>query len=249
MVFFEGYRPRDSLGRFFICGIVCFKAGPIAQFCMELVTLYEYFCREDKTDMIRAVLFDFGGVVAEEGFQAGLYAIAEHFGLDSEDFFQAATEAVYRSGYVTGTGTEADFWELVRAGSGIVASDEELRREILCRFIPRPGMLEIVRVLRRQGCIAAILSDQSDWLDRLDREHHFFHEFDRVFNSYHLGKTKRDPTIFDDTVNALRVAAQQTLFVDDNPDHIDRAAGKGLLTHLYKNRATLEKDLKRYSLF
>ena len=182
------------------------------------------------------------------GFQAGLYAIAEHFGLDGEGFFQAATEAVYRSGYVTGTGTETDFWELVRAGSGIVASDEELRQEILCRFIPRPWMLEIVRAVRRQGCIAAILSDQSDWLDRLDRVHHFSHEFDRVFNSYHLGKTKRDPTIFDDTVNGLRVAAQQTLFVDDNPDHIERAAAKGLNTLQYRNRATFEKEMQRYSL-
>lgn len=208
----------------------------------------EHCYREDETDMIRAVLFDFGGVVAEEGFQAGLYAIAEHFGLDGDVFFQAATEAVYRSGYVTGTGKEADFWELVRAGSGIVASDEELRREILGRFIPRPRMLEIVRAVRRQGRIAAILSDQSDWLDRLDREHHFFHEFDLVFNSYHLGKTKRDPTIFDDTVNAMGVAAQQTLFVDDNPDHIERAAARGLKTHLYENRTTFEKEMQRYSL-
>jgi putative hydrolase of the HAD superfamily len=109
-------------------------------------------------------------------------------------------------------------------------------------------MLEIVQAVRRHGCIAAILSDQSDWLDRLDRKHHFFHEFDLVFNSYHLGKTKRDPTIFDDTVNAMRVAAQQTLFVDDNPAHIKRAAAKGLKTHLYKNGTSFEKEMKRYSL-
>ncbi len=197
---------------------------------------------------VKAVVLDFGGVLADEGFRDGLAVIALRFGLDREDFFQMATEAVYSSGYIAGAGKEADFWELVRAESGIVAPDDELRREILSRFVPRPRMLEIVRAVRRQGCIAAILSDQSDWLDRLDREHHFFHEFDRVFNSYHLGKTKRDPTIFDDTVNALRVAAQEILFVDDNPDHIKRAAAKGLQTHLYKNRTTFEKEMKRYSL-
>ena len=197
---------------------------------------------------VKAVVLDFGGVLADEGFRDGLAVIASRFGLDREDFFQMATEAVYSSGYITGAGKEADFWELVRAESGVVASDEELRREILSRFVPRPRMLEIVRAVRRQGCIAAILSDQSDWLDRLDREHHFFHEFDRVFNSYHLGKTKRDPTIFDDTVNALRVAAQETLFVDDNPGHIKRATTRGLQTYLYKNRATFEKEMKRFSL-
>ena len=51
---------------------------------------------------ICAVLFDFGGVIAEEGFQQGLYAIAQKFGLDQKRFFQLANDAVYNSGYVTG---------------------------------------------------------------------------------------------------------------------------------------------------
>jgi putative hydrolase of the HAD superfamily len=204
--------------------------------------------RESGDDMIRAVLFDFGGVVAEEGFQAGLYYIGAHFGLDCKVFFQAATEAVYRSGYVTGTGKEADFWDQVRAGSGIVAADEELRSEILSRFIPRPRMLKIARAVRRQGCVAALLSDQSDWLDRLDREHHFFHEFDRVFNSYHLGKTKRDASVFDDTVRTLGVEASQTLLVDDNPGHIERAVGRGLAVHLFVSVDRLQEELKRLAV-
>jgi len=197
---------------------------------------------------VKAVVLDFGGVFAEEGFRDGLAVIASRFGLDREDFFQAATEAVYSSGYVTGTGKEADFWELVRVGSGIVASDEELRREILSRFIPRPRILEIVRAVRRHGSVAAILSDQSDWLDRLDREHHFFHEFDRVFNSYHLGKTKRDASVFDDTVRALGVEASQALFVDDNPGHVRRAVSRGLAGHLFISVSRLKAELKRLAV-
>ena len=83
---------------------------------------------------IRAVLFDFGGVIAEEGFREGLYAIAERFGLDRKLFFQLANEAVYNSGYVTGTGTEKDFWNMVRNHSGIVADDKDLRQEILSKI-------------------------------------------------------------------------------------------------------------------
>jgi len=55
---------------------------------------------------IHAVLLDFGGVLAEEGFQQGLYAIAEKFGLDRKRFFQLANEAVYNTGYVTGAASE-----------------------------------------------------------------------------------------------------------------------------------------------
>ena len=197
---------------------------------------------------IQAVLLDFGGVIAEEGFQQGLYAIAELFGLDKKRFFQIANEAVYNSGYVTGRGSENDYWNEVRAHTGIIASDEELRQEILCRFIPRDWMLESVRKIRQQGVVTAILSDQSDWLDQLEARFHFFQYFDAVFNSFHLGKTKRDPTLFSETVQTLHVNAGDALFVDDNIGHIDRAAAAGLQTHHFEDRDDFVKKLKMLGL-
>ena len=197
---------------------------------------------------IRAVLLDFGGVIAEEGFQQGLYAIAGRFGLNRKRFFQLATEAVYHSGYVTGTGSEKDYWDEVREHSGIMATDDELRQEILSRFIPREWMLETIRSLRGQGVLTAILSDQSDWLDQLEARYHFFQYFDAVFNSFHLGKTKRDPTIFAETLQALKAHAGATLFVDDNIGHIDRAAAAGLQTHHFEGRDGFMKKLKELGL-
>ena len=194
---------------------------------------------------VRAVVFDFGGVIAEEGFRAGLHVIANRFGLDPGTFYQAANEAVYGTGYVTGTGSEAEFWQQLRTEFGLTAPDRELRREVLNRFVPRPWMLAIVRTIRKRGLIAALLSDQSDWLDLLDGEYHFFAEFDHVFNSYHLGKTKRDASIFDDTVRALNVPASQVLFIDDTPGHVKRAAGRGLQTHLFTTADELRAVLVR----
>jgi len=198
--------------------------------------------------MIHWVLLDFGGVIAEEGFKQGLYAIAGKFGLDRKRFFQLANDAVYKSGYVTGTGSENDFWNEVRIHSGIIATDDELRQEILTRFIPRDWMLEIIRSLRQQGKVTAILSDQTDWLDQLDARYHFFQYFDAVFNSFHLGKTKRDSTIFADTLSALRASGKETLFVDDNIGHIDRAAAAGLQTHHFIDRGSFMKKLKEFGL-
>ncbi len=197
---------------------------------------------------IKAALFDFGGVIAEEGFQQGLYAIAKKFCLDRKRFFQLANEAVYNSGYVTGKGSEKEYWDEVRQHSGIMASDDELRREILSRFIPRDWMLETVKSLKQQGLITAILSDQSDWLDLLDSQYHFFQDFDAVFNSFHLGKTKRDPAIFVETLQSLKVTAGETLFVDDNIGHIDRAIAAGLQAHHFAGRDGYMKKLKELGL-
>jgi len=197
---------------------------------------------------IQAILLDFGGVIAEEGFQQGLYAIAGKFGLDPKRFFQLANEAVYNSGYVAGTGSEKDYWNEVRRHSGITAPDEELRQEILSRFIPRDWMLEAVRSMQQHGLVTAILSDQSDWLDQLDERYHLFQYFDAVFNSYHLGKTKRDPSIFADTVQALKADAGEVLFVDDNIGHVDRAAAAGLQTHHYTGRQGFMEKIRELGL-
>ena len=105
-------------------------------------------------------------------------------------------------------------------------------------------MLETVKSLKQQGILTAILSDQSDWLDQLEAQYHFFQHFDAVFNSYHLGKTKRDPHVFIETVQMLKVEAGEALFVDDNIGHVDRAAAAGLQVHHFDGREGFLKKLK-----
>jgi putative hydrolase of the HAD superfamily len=179
---------------------------------------------------IKAVLFDYGGVLAEEGFRDGLYAIARSQGLDSAEVHRAGMEAVYDTGYVLGRGSEADFWREMRQRTGIVGDDTTLSQEILDRFVLRPCMLAAVRVLKQRGITVAILSDQTDWLEWLDRRDGFSAAFDHIFNSYRLGKGKRDPSAFDDAVRALEVTPNKALLVDDLQENVARAAARGLRT-------------------
>lgn len=198
----------------------------------------------DQPPRPRAVLFDFGGVLAEEGFREGLRSIARGQGLDPDTVHRAGMEAVYATGYVLGRGSEADFWQEMRRRTGIEGDDAVLSREILDRFMLRAGMLAAVRSLRQRGITVAILSDQTDWLERLDRRDGFSASFDRVFNSYRLGKGKLDPSIFDDTLQALGVAPGEAIFVDDLPGNVERAAARGLRTILFRDEASFLAELE-----
>ena len=194
---------------------------------------------------LKAILFDFGGVLAEEGFQEGLCAIARSQGLNPAVVHQAGMDAVYDTGYALGRGSEADFWCEMRQRTGIVGDDASLTGEILNRFEPRPGMFAAVRALRRRRVMVVILSDQTDWLERLDRRDGFSDEFDQVFNSYRLGKGKRDPSVFDDTLRTLGVAPSEALFVDDMPGNVARAAARGLRTILFQDEAGFLAELAK----
>jgi len=204
--------------------------------------------RDPRNEAIEAVAFDFGGVLAEEGFREGLQAIARLNGLDEQQFFEMATATVYTTGYVTGRADEHSFWQALRRRTGISGRDEELRAEILKRFILRPWILRIVRELRSRGYVVAILSDQTQWLDELDTEYHFFKEFDRIFNSYHSGKGKKDPSFFRDVAAELGIPPSKVLFIDDNPGNVERAGLQGLRTIQYKNRESFEKEIRKFGL-
>lgn len=185
---------------------------------------------------IRAVLFDFGGVLAEEGFRNGLRHMARDSGLEPDEFFEQVRDSISRSGYLTGRCSEALFWEKVRAQSGISGSDEALRQIILERFLIRDWMVDLVKRLREAQVRVVILSDQTNWLDELNEWYGFFVLFERVYNSFHLGKSKSDRTLFLDVLKDMGLVPEEALFIDDTSGHVERARSMGLHAIHYRTR-------------
>ncbi|HUL23695.1 MAG TPA: HAD family phosphatase [Thermodesulfobacteriota bacterium] len=196
--------------------------------------------------MLRVVLFDFGGVLAEEGFREGLKAIAKRKGLDPEDFYKISADLVYQTGYITGGCDEHSYWNALRKKTGLKGDDREFREEILKRFKLRPEMTTVVRKLKSSGFIVAILSDQTNWLDELDQRTPFHHHFDYVFNSFHLKKTKRDPSIFRDVCDLLGVRPKEILFVDDNLENVKRATRQGLRAIHFKSAREFRTEINTF---
>jgi putative hydrolase of the HAD superfamily len=194
---------------------------------------------------IKAVLLDYGGVIAEEGFQNGLRAMAREQGLDTTTMMDVARWGVYESGFVLGRGTESAFWALMREGTGLRGSDPELTQRILEGFILRPWIIERVRQWRAQGYITGILSDQTHWLDWLNERDHFFEYFDHVFNSYHMGEGKRDPGLFYDISERLALAPAEILFVDDIQNNVKRAQAAGWQAIHYVNKVSFLQMIEK----
>lgn len=195
---------------------------------------------------IDALLLDFGGVLAEEGFRNGLRVIAEKNNLDSATFEKIGFEVVHQSGFVLGQTDEETFWHDLKLKTGILDDNNELREAILSHFILRPWLISLLPSLKEAGLILGILSDQTNWLNELDKRYNFFKWFDHIFNSYYLGKSKRDPILFDDIVLKLNIPAYKILFVDDHPGNIERARDKGYQIHLYADQEGFHETIKKF---
>jgi putative hydrolase of the HAD superfamily len=197
---------------------------------------------------VRVILFDFGGVLADEGFREGLQAIGRRGGVDPEAVFSLGQRLVHETGYLLGKGDEASFWRELRRASGVEGSDESLRAQILSRFVLRDWMLDLVRELKGRVRLG-ILSDQTDWLDELNARDDFFRHFEVIFNSYHMGKGKHDPTHFIDVLRRLALHGPQVLFIDDSEGHCLRARQAGMEVIHYEERDAFLRDLARYCPF
>ena len=199
----------------------------------------------DGNSKLRALLFDFGGVIAEEGFRDGLYRIAGRQGLDREMVYRAGVDAVYSSGFCLGWGSEADFWAEMRRSFPLPEDDATMTREILARFVLRRGMVNTVRRYRAAGYVCGLLSDHTTWLDELDARDGFYKEFDRLYISYRLGKGKRDATLFDDVIKDLGHAPQQIAFTDDDPGHVQRANTRGMQAFVFADEFDCQARLAK----
>lgn len=197
-------------------------------------------------NIVKAVLFDFGGVFAEEGFRKGLRLIAESSNVDSDLVEDAGFKLMYSTGYVLGKGVENDFWQAIKKQTGITGDNLELRNLILKNFVIRPWFLETVKQLKGAGTGLYILSDQTDWLDKLNDRDDFYQYFDHIFNSYYMGISKSEAELFDIISEKLELPPDEILFVDDYAGHIERAEKKGFHTHLFINKKGFMTDLKKY---
>jgi HAD superfamily hydrolase (TIGR01549 family) len=91
--------------------------------------------------------------------------------------------------------------------------DEQPRKNLWRR--PIPGMIELVRELRRAGAPIAIVSNSEGHLAELVDELGWSADFDVVVDSGRLGIDKPDPRIFQHACAALSVPPHELLHVGD----------------------------------
>ena len=105
-------------------------------------------------------------------------------------------------------------------------------------------MLALAEWLKKRGLTVAILSDQTDWLERLDRKTPFLYLFDPVINSFHTGKTKGQDETFRDLKAALGLDGPRILLVDDRPANLARAAKFGIRIVLCEDPEAAEAEIR-----
>jgi len=180
--------------------------------------------------VIKAVIFDYGGVVTSGGAKGLSYSLAEKMGLDNDVAFgliQSAWEKLVR-----GNISEAEFWQEVGQKNGRMIPDnlrhiwnswEDMR--------PRPEIVELITSLKADHIVVGLLSNTLSITSKDIRAHGGYDWFDPCILSYQVGYAKPDAEIYKILLASLpSIQPDEILFVDDQARCMPPARQLGIRT-------------------
>ncbi len=203
-------------------------------------------------EAIKAVIFDFGGVLCFHPTDEKYGRIAALLGIETNRLYELFWEN--RIDYDSGKLDAPAYWGRLARKAG-KPLDEALLNTLLDQEVHLWDnydwrVLDWARHLREEGVRTAILSNLTPVLGAaLRAEPDFVQRFDHVTFSYELGIVKPQAAIYHDAVRGVGVAPDEALFLDDKLENVQGAIAAGLHAEVYTTwEHFLERSAGRYGL-
>jgi putative hydrolase of the HAD superfamily len=185
---------------------------------------------------VRAVIFDFGGVLCFHPDDERWQSLARVIGLPVSDFMSAFWAPRVR--YDAGLYQPEEYWRAVAQTAGTQLDESKIpelvRLEIELWNNYDTRILAWAGQLRSAGYRTAILSNLPRPLgEELRATPGFLNPFDHLTFSYELRKVKPQPEIYLDAIQGAGVEPSEALFLDDRPDNVAGAQAVGMKALLY----------------
>ena len=196
---------------------------------------------------IRAVVFDWGGVLIDHPAPVLFTYCANYFGVPRETFVAASRTLADR--FQKGLLSEDEFWEIVCSDLGVdhptIPSLWEAAFQ--AAYVEKPEVFRLASVLKKNGYTIGLLSNTECPAMRFFQQQQY-DMFDVLVFSCAEGTRKPEEHIYRIALSRLQTEPQETVFIDDAPEFIAGAASIGIKTILFKTYAQVKHDLLSYSV-
>ncbi len=190
--------------------------------------------------MIKAVLFDFFGVLYPDTF----WGLADKFVPDRSDDKQQQLHDLIKQ-VDLGLVDRAEFWERA-AELFSIEYDELLRAKEELGGIDK-NLLKLCEELKNRGVKTAILSNMGigfldNAIDKNERKKHF----DEVIISGETGFIKPDERMYKMACEKLNLEPKDCLFFDDINRNVEGAKNTGMNAELYQGYKKCREDVDKF---
>ena len=195
---------------------------------------------------VKAVVFDFGGVIATTDRAQIIRFLTDTFQLSEQELKPILGK--WKQVLLNGE-SETDFWNSYAASVGIVLpegwSDQYNK---VTGFTDIPGMIAIVKDLQQQGYQTPMLSNIQQYQANVVRRFDYYDLFDPVLLSYEIGYEKPQREAYTFLLEQLQLSASEVIFIDDQIENINAAKALGIDAIHFISPRKLAEDLNKRNI-
>jgi putative hydrolase of the HAD superfamily len=195
--------------------------------------------------LIRAVLFDIGGVL----WHPKDAPLSDHWaakcGLSAKAFDQIVYHSEWGSQALVGNITGEEMWEKIGNKLGLSSAERRECEQEYWTGIWDIDLLDYCQALKSRYKLG-IVSDAESNAREIVRPWVNDTLFDIIVFSSEVGVCKPDPRIFHSALERLGVDASETVFVDDREKNVNGAKALGIHAIHYRDRDQVFIALKEY---
>lgn len=190
--------------------------------------------------MIKALIFDWAGVLGKDGYWIWLKKNIDDFE-SRRPFFQEISDYV-DSGRIP----HGEFLKKLSSASG--KSENQIWREVKSEIIINEELVSLVRKIKSKYKIGLLSNFTYPWLQEVITENNLWELFDNHIISSEHKMIKPNPEMFQKMLGMLDVKPNEAVFVDDRQVHVDAAKRSGLESVLFVNNEKLVEDLRKLGI-
>jgi epoxide hydrolase-like predicted phosphatase len=194
--------------------------------------------------VIRAIFFDFGGVLMRTEYQAPRQHLAERLNMEYDDLVRLVFDSEVSRQASIGAATVDQHWDAVMKRLNRSSSEARaIREEFFGGDILDRTLINLIRSLRGKYKTGLISNAWNDLRDFIQKEK-FDDAFDTMIISAEVGVMKPDAKIFKIALDRLKVPAKEAMFVDDFVENIEGCEKVGMKGMLFQDAETDIEKLK-----
>lgn len=185
---------------------------------------------------IKAVIFDYGGVVGDIDRESVLNFISKSLNVDQKEALALA------HGWKKTFEVEDEFyWQKTKNVSEQWC--EEFNEVVLAAMHQNDAIVSLVKELQKKGYVTALFSNVTKGAAKWLEKKNYYQHFNPLFLSYEMGLVKPDPKAYEYVLAELNLKPQEVVFVDDKKENVEAALGLGWQAIHFNSEATFLKEL------
>jgi len=198
--------------------------------------------------MIKAIIFDIGGVNIRDAPMAFLEKLEKKSGMSKKElYFLTWDTKEWKELYNKGLLTENQLLEVLKKKGKVkeevlVYIMENVREEILK---PVPETIEIVEKLKKRYKVYALSNVDKESAEYVKKKFSIYNIFDGVVLSCEVGMVKPEPEIYKLILKKFGLGVEECIFIDNNQENVDGAERVGIKSIRFESPEQLKRDLAK----